>query len=124
MPAEIEGFDTNDTLDRLGGDVALYHRILAMLLPALKKTLEQFDIAQRENDRSALVIRTHDILGMGANVGAVVLAKAARELEKALKEDRATAQQLASFRTLLADTVQALETGLRKRKNSTEATNG
>ena len=116
IPVEIPGFDTNETMDRLGGDVALYHRILAMLLPALTKTLEEFDIAQREDNRSALMIIAHGVLGMGANVGAMALAKAAGELEQSLKDRRASSQQLILFRSLLEETVQALETALREKK--------
>lgn len=123
IPADILGFDTNDTLDRLGGDVALYHRILVMLLPALKKTLDEFDTAVREDNHSNLKAAAHDILGMGANVGAIALAKAARELEKSLKENRTTAQQLTSFRTLLVETVQALEAGLAERNLGIETAN-
>lgn len=124
IPAEIIGFDTNDTLDRLGGDVALYHRILAMLLPALTKTLEKFDAAQRDDNQSALKAIAHDIVGMGANVGAIALAKAAGELEKSIKDNQATLPQLTSVRTLLAQTVQALESGLGERNIPVETANG
>jgi two-component system sensor histidine kinase/response regulator len=121
IPVDIPGFDLNDTLDRLGGDVALYHRILGMLLPALTKTLGEFDNAQREGNRPALAIVAHGIFGMAANVGAISLAKAAGELEQSLKDRQASPHQLASFRTLLAHTVQALETGLAEKGVEIEA---
>jgi two-component system sensor histidine kinase/response regulator len=123
-PVEIPGFDTNDTLDRLGGDVDLYHRILAMLLPALTKTLEEFDTSHRENNRPAMAIIAHGTLGMAANVGALALAKAAGELEQSVKDRQENPEQLSSFRTLLADTVRALEQGLLAKKIPAEAAPG
>ena len=115
-PVDIPGFDTNETLDRLGGDIAMYHSILSMLLPALIKTLEEFDAAQHDDNRSALMIVAHGVLGMGANVGALALARAAGELELSLKDGQANPQQMISFRALLAETVQALDAGLREKK--------
>lgn len=124
ISVEIPGFDTNDTLDRLGGDVDLYHRILAMLLPALIKTLEEFDSARQEDNRPAMAIISHGTLGMAANVGALALAKTAGELEQAFKGRQVSLEQLSSFRTLLADTVKALEKGLIEKKISVEAAQG
>ncbi len=120
IPADIPGFDTNDTLDRLGGDVALYHRILAMLLPALIKTLEDFDSAYAENNQPALAVIAHGVLGMAANVGAIALAKAAGDLEQSLKERLTTSWQLTAFRALLLNTIQLLEEGLMEKKISIE----
>jgi two-component system sensor histidine kinase/response regulator len=124
VAVEIPGFDTNDTLNRFGGDVDLYHRILVMLLPALTKTLEEFDASHHQNNRSALAIIAHGTLGMAANVGALVLAKAAEELEQAFKDRRVSPQQLSSFRTLLADTVQAVRKGLIEKKIPVETAGG
>jgi two-component system sensor histidine kinase/response regulator len=121
---KIPGFDTIDTLDRLGGDVDLYHRILAMLLPALSKTLEEFDLSHGEDNRSALAIIAHGTLGMAANVGAFALAKVAGELEQALKERSATAEQLSAFRAMLSETVQAVKQGLADKKISVETAPG
>lgn len=123
-PIEIPGFDTNDTLDRLGDDVALYHQILAMLLSALAEMLEKFDAALGSNDREAMQMASHGILGMAANVGATALAQSAAAVEQALKDDCVDPQQLAAFRNTIADTLRAVEKGLTERKDAAEMAKG
>ena len=72
-------------MDRLAGDVELYHRVLEMLVPSLTKALQQFDAARADSDRTGLQSVVHGVRGMAANIGAVALAAAASELEDMLK---------------------------------------
>ncbi len=111
---EIPGFDTADTMDRLAGDIELYHRVLEMLVPSLTKALEQFDAACTDNDRTGLQSVVHGVRGMAANIGAVALAAAASELEDMLKARSEQPERLALFRARVEETLlrvtQALET--------------
>ncbi|HJV52215.1 MAG TPA: 7TM diverse intracellular signaling domain-containing protein, partial [Noviherbaspirillum sp.] len=92
---EIPGFDTADTLDRLGGDVSLYYRVLEMLQPTLRDGLARFQAAVQSGDRAAAAAAAHSVRGMASNVGAHALSDAATELEAALGRNEAADAQLA-----------------------------
>jgi HPt (histidine-containing phosphotransfer) domain-containing protein len=111
---EIPGFDTTGTLQRIGGSVHVYHRILDMMLPNLVKALGQFDAALQSDDPTEQQHIAHAIRGMSANVGAVVLAEAAAEVEHALMEGHASEQLLQKFRATIATTLITMQTSLAK----------
>ncbi|HEY8099862.1 MAG TPA: 7TM diverse intracellular signaling domain-containing protein [Burkholderiaceae bacterium] len=111
-PIEIPGFDAIGTLERIGGSVHVYHRILGMMLPNLAKSLDQFDAALENADTTLQQHITHSIRGMSANVGAMILANAAADLEQALIDGHASHQQLADFRATIADTLKAMEASM------------
>jgi len=113
---EIAGFDTADTMNRLAGDVELYHRVLEMLVPSLTKTLQQFDAAHADSDRTGLQSVVHGVRGMAGNVGAVALAAAASELEDMLKTRSEQPEQLARFRARVEETLQRVTQALETRK--------
>lgn len=115
----IPGFDTVDALDRLAGDVALYHRVLAMLVPSLSNSLQQYNAALDGGDQSSARAAVHGIRGMAANVGATLLADRAAELEELLSGHRERPEQLAAFRTIVADTIRNVEQALSQRINTT-----
>lgn len=113
---EIPGFATADTLDRLDGDIDLYHRVLEMLLPGLETSLAQFDAALKRDDRDAMKSIAHSVRGMAANVGAVALSRTATEVEAAFKADATTRQQLEMFRVQVEETRRLVESGLAERR--------
>lgn len=112
QPLDIPGFDANEMLERIGGSVDVYHRILAMVLPNLNDALGRYNAALKENDRATLREISHLIRGMAANVSANRLAEAAAVTEDAIKDESATSDQLQHFRHTIEQTVQALERGL------------
>jgi len=116
QPIEVPGFDTADTMDRLAGDVELYHRVLEMYLPSLATALEQFGNAVASCDQAGTKSVVHSIRGMSANVGAVTLADHAAELEAALGRHQEQPEQLASFRELIEETLRVVEQALAARK--------
>jgi HPt (histidine-containing phosphotransfer) domain-containing protein len=115
-PIEIPGFDTADTMDRLSGDVELYHRVLEMLLPSLADALVRFNAAVEACDPVATKSAVHSVRGMAANVGAVALSSCAADLEKMLGERRERPEQLTTFRALVEQTLHLVEQGLAERK--------
>jgi signal transduction histidine kinase/DNA-binding response OmpR family regulator/HPt (histidine-containing phosphotransfer) domain-containing protein len=108
----IPGFDADEMLERIGGSVEMYHRILGMARPSLTDALERYDAGMRNQDRKTLREVSHLIRGMAANISAVELAKAAGEVEDAIKQERDDPQQWADFRAVIENTLQALESGL------------
>jgi two-component system, sensor histidine kinase and response regulator len=111
-PIYIPGFDTVGTLERIGGSVNVYHRILDMMMPNLAKTLDQFDHAVNNNDLLQLQHIAHAIRGMSANVGATILTNAAADLEHALLDGHASAQQTMDFRDTIVNTLKIMELNL------------
>ena len=116
-PLEIPGFDTADTLDRLAGDVDLYHRVLDMLVPSLSNAMEQYKTAIESCDHAGTRAAVHGIRGMAANVGATALANSAAELEELLGEHRERPDQLTAFRVLAEQTLRQVEQSLAQRKD-------
>jgi two-component system, sensor histidine kinase and response regulator len=85
-PVDVPGFDTADTLDRLAGDVELYHQVLEMLLPSLSDALERLRTAWEGDDAESVHRIAHSVRGMAANVGALALNDTARQLETAMAD--------------------------------------
>jgi two-component system sensor histidine kinase/response regulator len=107
--ASLPGFDTEGTLERLGGDKVLYQQVLDMMLPMLRGALEKIHVATRHHDQPALQAIVHNIAGMAANVGAVTLAAAAASLEPALRKQEASEADLAEFCDVVRKTIRILE---------------
>jgi signal transduction histidine kinase/CheY-like chemotaxis protein len=115
-PIEIPGFDTADTLDRLSGDVDLYHQVLAMLLQSLAETLARFNASVAASDVDATRSAVHTVRGMVANVGATALTRQAAELEAMLSSHMAHHDHLQRFRAKVEETLLLVEQGLAGRK--------
>ena len=120
VPIEIPGFDTADTMDRLSGDVAMYHRVLEMFVPSLSSSLEQFSNGVASSDRAATKTAVHNIRGMAANVGATELTAFAADLEQMLGEHREQPEELTRFKVLLEQTVHLVRAALAGRKAAIE----
>jgi two-component system, sensor histidine kinase and response regulator len=116
LPIQIPGFDTATTMDRLDGDVALYHRVLEMLMPSLSTSIAHFSTALASSDRAGAKRIVHSIRGMAANVGALALTASAAELEQRMNENRERPEQLAAFGVLIEQTLKLVEQALAERK--------
>ncbi|HEY0845510.1 MAG TPA: response regulator [Noviherbaspirillum sp.] len=114
----IPDFDTADALDRLAGDVVLYHRVLDMLVPSLSNAIAQYNTAIESCDHAGTRAAVHGIRGMAANVGATALAASAAELEELLGEHRERPEQLSSFRALVVQTIKNVEQALAQSKTA------
>ncbi|WP_420477253.1 7TM diverse intracellular signaling domain-containing protein [Noviherbaspirillum sp. ST9] len=116
VPIDIPGFDTADTLDRLSGDVELYHHVLDMLVPSLQTSVDHFTAAVASCDHAGTKSAVHSIRGMAANVGATELAGCATELEQLLGEHCENPEQLARFKALTEQTINLVQAALEERK--------
>ena len=88
---QIEGFDTERALERVGGNLELYRRLLTSLVrtqsdaPArLEQALQQGQLIEAER-------LVHTIKGVAANLGATALADAAACLDLALQQGQCPA---------------------------------
>jgi two-component system, sensor histidine kinase and response regulator len=109
-PVDVPGFDTADTLDRLGGDVELYHRVLEMLLPSIGDSLEKLRAACAAGDEESVHRVAHSVRGMSANVGALALIDAATELETAI----ADGMECEALKQALADALMQAQVAVEK----------
>ena len=115
-PLAIPGFDTDDAMERMSGDVTLYHHVLEILVPSLAAALDQFNSAIALSDQAGTKSAVHSIRGMAGNVGAKALAESAALLEKTLGEQQQHPEQLASFARLVEQTLQAVTSALAEGK--------
>lgn len=106
-PVRVPGFDTEETLRRLGNDVGLYHDLLALVASSIANSLAQLDAALRCDDRAGFRLIGHTVRGMALNVGAHALAGVATGLER-----QPSPQAAAELRALLEQTMQAVRTAL------------
>jgi PAS domain S-box-containing protein len=105
----IPGFECQRALERVGGNGALYRRLLASFCHT------QADAAQRAREainggqwQEAERI-VHTVKGVAANLGAVALAEAATVLDQELKGEQAPPPLVQRFSEQLAAAMQAIE---------------
>ena len=95
----LDGIDVAAGLGRVGGNAALYDRLLDKMGQDFPAVPERIRAALAAGDRSAAEIAAHSVKGAAGNVGADELAHAAGELEKALRhgDDEAVQAALPAF---------------------------
>ncbi|HVL76812.1 MAG TPA: 7TM diverse intracellular signaling domain-containing protein [Noviherbaspirillum sp.] len=114
-PIRISGFDVDDALERLAGDVAMYHQMLGLLVTSLADALAELEAAGRSRDRARLLAAIHAIRGMAANIGAVVLCARAQALEAKAKTHSEDEAGIAELQALCRATIDAVREGLDQR---------
>jgi len=87
---DLPSVDVTGALGRLGGDQALYHRLLANLLREWDDAFTALDLAVESGDLVTIRRIAHTLKGTSATLGVLPLAAEAATLEKATGEgDRA-----------------------------------
>ena len=114
VPVTIPGFDTDDVLGRLDGDVDLYHRLLQMLPADFSRAAEALRDAYARGEREAVVHAVHDMRGMASGIGAIDVTAAATALDDALKAGMDDMPQVLAFCRLLEETVSAVREGMKR----------
>jgi len=90
---EVEVLDRATLMERLGGDVELFHEIAGLFQEDCPKLLSQIRSAVRTTNAPALERAAHTLKGCVANFGARAAYRAALDLEKMGRErqlDRAS----------------------------------
>jgi HPt (histidine-containing phosphotransfer) domain-containing protein len=88
----LEELDTDSALERLGGNQALYQRVLQSFLQDLARLPEQLDNCLASADLGGAARLLHTLKGLASTVGANPLAAVARKAELSVKD--AQTQQL------------------------------
>ena len=83
--------DIHAALDRMGGDQAMYNRLLGRFRDNQGDAVERLREEQSRGDSAAMLLRAHTLRGLAGNIGAVTLSRLAGELEGRLREGTATA---------------------------------
>ncbi len=84
---DLPGFDVADGLRRVGGNRALYVRLLGKLRDDYSGVADEIDAALAVGDRKSALIAAHTIRGVAGNLGATDLQDRATAMEVALKSD-------------------------------------
>ena len=81
----LPGIEVEATLSRLGNDMALYRRLLDNFSRDTPRRLDEMNRAEERGDLEGLMLHSHSLKGLAANLGAVGASNAAGKLETALK---------------------------------------
>ncbi|BAN34070.1 hypothetical protein SCD_n00221 [Sulfuricella denitrificans skB26] len=91
LPASLPGFNLEMALHRLDGNRNLLARLLLGFAGEQSEVLAQLDTLVQAGDNAQAAVLLHTLKGVAGNLGAVVLAKAAGQLEDDLKSESAPA---------------------------------
>jgi PAS domain S-box-containing protein len=86
MP-ELEGVDTKAGLERVGGNVRSYLKLLHKFAENQSDAIAEIQSAVNDGDSELSVRLAHTLKGVGGAIGADALQAAAAKLEESLKED-------------------------------------
>ncbi|MGE4501733.1 MAG: response regulator [Thiomicrospira sp.] len=105
----LDGFDVEQALALLQGDLALYQRLLAQFARQLRQEFSEIDglISHRAWAQAEVLI--HALKGVAANLGAKALAELAQQIHRHLqKKERPTPALMAQFNELCQQIQQQL----------------
>jgi HPt (histidine-containing phosphotransfer) domain-containing protein len=100
--------DVQGALNRLGGNVSMYARVLASYRDELAALPDQFESLLASSHFDGAAQRMHTIKGLSATVGAQPMAEAAKSLETALKSVTNTIHAQELTRALRAEVAATL----------------
>jgi signal transduction histidine kinase/HPt (histidine-containing phosphotransfer) domain-containing protein/ActR/RegA family two-component response regulator len=111
-PSTGELLDVSWALERLSGNVALYHRLLKKLAGRCGDWNAALTQSLATNDRAQAILVVHTVKGVAANLGATALQVAAVDLEALLKTNDVNVEDdgaLSRFRIVLDRTARLAE---------------
>lgn len=97
----LDGFDVEQALALLQGDLALYQRLLAQFARQLRQEFNEIEglISHRAWAQAEVLI--HALQGVAANLGAIGLAELAQQIHRHLqKKQQPTPELMTQFKTL------------------------
>jgi two-component system sensor histidine kinase/response regulator len=97
-----EMLDVQEGLQRLGGDVDMYASLLAGFIRELPDRLDALERSLQSGDLHALSLTAHNLKGVSANLGALVLSGYAKKLESHIESG-----YTASLAPLVAELIQS-----------------
>ncbi|MBF0256807.1 MAG: Hpt domain-containing protein [Gammaproteobacteria bacterium] len=104
---ELPGIDTQAGLKVARNKLALYRKLLLLFHDTKRDFAAEFSNAHAAGDAEAATRAAHSLKGVAANIGALQLAEAAKDLELACREQNAEVEPL--FQQVLAELKPVLE---------------
>ncbi|HUR41614.1 MAG TPA: transporter substrate-binding domain-containing protein [Verrucomicrobiae bacterium] len=86
LPSTLDGLDLSEGVKRMGGDRALYRRLLLQFRQHSAGAANDVRVALAAGDRAAARSAVHTLKGVAGNLSAVELYKAAQKLETVLRQ--------------------------------------
>ena len=86
LAASSADLDIRAALDRMGGDQAMYNRLLGRFRENQGDAIERLRHAQSQGDAATMLLRAHTLRGLAGNIGALALSRLAGELEQRLRD--------------------------------------
>ena len=86
LPVQLPGISMASGLERVGGNVKLYTRLLGKFRKGQENACAEIKTALESGERETAVRLAHTVKGVSGNLGAEALYLASAELEKVLKE--------------------------------------
>jgi len=108
----ITGVDTAGALRRVGGNTALYKKLLNQFVVEQDEAAEQIQLLLAVGDRTSARRVAHTIKGVASNMGAMALAEVAGQLERAIQHLHEDSVLLERFTQTLAATLDAIQQAL------------
>jgi CheY-like chemotaxis protein len=90
LAASSADLDIRAALDRMGGDQAMYNRLLGRFRENQGDAIERLRHAH-PGDAATMLLRAHTLRGLAGNIGALALSRLAGELEQRLRDGMLTA---------------------------------
>jgi len=87
LPPDLDGFDLEDGIRRVGGDRALFRRLLLQFHEHSNRAAEEIRAALAAGDRAAARVAAHTLKGVASTLSAGELYAAAHALETALRRN-------------------------------------
>jgi PAS domain S-box-containing protein len=100
-PSGIAGLDAALALERMGGQVELFHRVLRQFARHYENALPELARQLGDGDATATRHAAHSIKGAAASIGATSLSQGAEALETALAGDASTHEKSLAGRRML-----------------------
>ena len=101
-----EYIDVNDALNRIGGNMDLYKRLLKRFVDGSQ--IEELQTAVNGDSLEDSVRQAHTLKGVSANLSLLKLKTIAADLESALKDGLDTSAMLAELMVVYDDTVKMI----------------
>ena len=101
LPSQDDAMDVQGALQRIGGDIALFTRILQDFLQQLPQTLGELEVRLQQDEIGLARRLMHTLKGVSGTVGANRLSRAAAQLEQELAGPETSPQRLALLASLV-----------------------
>lgn len=109
LTVHIDFLDSDEAIENMGGDKALYLEVLFMFHQDYKGYQSSFTTVFQEEDLEHIIIEIHTIKGLAATIGATKLHEEAKAFEAELKTGNRSQDHLDTFMVAFTDVLKKLD---------------